>query len=326
MNKISVIIPTRNRSEYLCICLISLVRQSQLPFEVVIADSNSSDSTKHIVNLFKRKLNIKYVYVKKKGISLARNAALTHAKGDIFAFIDDDCIASYDWIEKIDKHKKLLKNHYIQGFSYNKNYKSAIANYIYFAVLADVLNTIKIEEKKFVVRNYLDTKNAIISRQQYEQVKPAFDEAFDHFHFGEDRDLGFRLCHLGYTGVVIMDIKVAHHFLTSLYLFIKKRFFTGRSVINNKRVLEKTIKKLFPLNAIFEKNFDQKTKNYTIKIEETKYYNTLKKILLMYTNKRKIGKFFLMFLFILDTIIINTGKNYQSLILFIQEKKYEFKK
>ncbi len=326
MNKISVIIPTRNRAQYLYLCLKSLARQTHQPFEVIIADSNSTDRTKDVVKVFEYKLNIKYLYIRNKGISLARNTALSYAHGDIFAFIDDDCIASQDWIEEIIKNKQLLKKHYIQGFSYNKNYKSLIANYLYFAVLADVLNTISIEEKGFIIKNYLDTKNAIISRQQYDQVKPAFDEEFDQFHFGEDRDLGFRLSHLGYTGIVVMNVKVFHHFLTSSYNFIKKRFFTGRSIANNKEILDKTIKKLFPLNTIFEKNFDQKTKNTAIKLEKIKYNNKLKKIICLYTKKNQISLVFLMFLFLIDTIIINIGSTYQRLVLVSQEKSHEFKK
>lgn len=110
--KISVLITTRNRAEILKECLKSLEEQSRSPNEVIVVDNNSSDHTKTVVNNFKS-LKTKYLFEKKIGISYGRNRGLKAAKGDIFAFIDDDCMAEKNWIKEIED--AFNKNDYVVG-------------------------------------------------------------------------------------------------------------------------------------------------------------------------------------------------------------------
>ena len=100
--KISVLITTRNRAEILKQCLKSLERQSRKPNEVVVVDNASWDNTREIVESFK-KFKVRYFFEKNIGIAYGRNRGLKEAKGDIFAFIDDDCVASKSWLKEIEK-------------------------------------------------------------------------------------------------------------------------------------------------------------------------------------------------------------------------------
>ncbi len=96
---ISVIIITRNRADSLKDTLASLTRQSRQPDEVVVVDNASEDNTKDTVLGFKDRLNIKYVYEARRGIPYARNAGLLSSTGDIIVSLDDDCVASDDWLK-----------------------------------------------------------------------------------------------------------------------------------------------------------------------------------------------------------------------------------
>lgn len=107
--KISVLITTRNRAEILRQCLKSLVRQSRKPDEIVVVDNATSDNTKEIIKSF-HSLKIKYFFEKNIGIAFGRNKGLKEAKGDIFAFIDDDCLATKNWLKEIEKTFKSDKN------------------------------------------------------------------------------------------------------------------------------------------------------------------------------------------------------------------------
>ncbi len=102
-NLITVIICTYNRSELLQKALNSLVNQDakNVDFEVLVIDNNSTDNTKDIVKSFYRKLNLRYVFEKKQGLSNARNRGVAEASGEFLAFVDDDAILPSDWLRQL---------------------------------------------------------------------------------------------------------------------------------------------------------------------------------------------------------------------------------
>jgi glycosyltransferase involved in cell wall biosynthesis len=100
---VSIIIPTFNRPDELTICLLALANQfvpDTLHFEVIISDDSSSCSARTLLHhhqfSFAR-------WVRGAGIGPAanRNNGAAHARGDWFAFLDDDCIPDDDYLEKI---------------------------------------------------------------------------------------------------------------------------------------------------------------------------------------------------------------------------------
>jgi len=99
---ISVAIVTRNRADWLRDTLDSITRQSRQPDEVVVVDNASTDHTREVVLSFADRLNVRYVHESQRGIPYARNTAVRSATGDIVAFIDDDCVASEDWLKYIE--------------------------------------------------------------------------------------------------------------------------------------------------------------------------------------------------------------------------------
>ena len=48
--RVSVLIPTYNRDEYLAECLDSILEQSLRPYEVIVVDDGSSDATRQVLN------------------------------------------------------------------------------------------------------------------------------------------------------------------------------------------------------------------------------------------------------------------------------------
>ena len=85
--KISVIIPTYNRYEFLKRALNSVYAQTFLPSEVIVVDDGSTDNTSHIQLDFPK---IKYIYQKNSGVSSARNTGIKNATSDWIAFLDSD--------------------------------------------------------------------------------------------------------------------------------------------------------------------------------------------------------------------------------------------
>jgi glycosyltransferase involved in cell wall biosynthesis len=101
--QISVIICTYNRSNYLKKSLNSLINQTlnENDYEILVIDNASTDDSKEIVENFSSIKNLKYIVEPILGVSQARNTGINNSKGEYVAFIDDDAIASPQWLEKI---------------------------------------------------------------------------------------------------------------------------------------------------------------------------------------------------------------------------------
>jgi len=99
--KASIFIPTGNRANSLNKVLASLTKQSYKKFEVLIVDYKSTDDTEIIINRYKKRLQIKVIQQKIKGLSRAANLALRQASGAIFIRTDDDVVMSPYWLREI---------------------------------------------------------------------------------------------------------------------------------------------------------------------------------------------------------------------------------
>ncbi|MBN3039648.1 MAG: glycosyltransferase family 2 protein [Candidatus Omnitrophica bacterium] len=109
---ISVIVCTYNRAALLEKTLNSLIVQKpDFGFEILVIDNNSSDNTSETVeNLKSRAVSpISYFLEKKLGIAVARNRGADLAKGQYIAYIDDDAVASPNWLREIINAFSLVK-------------------------------------------------------------------------------------------------------------------------------------------------------------------------------------------------------------------------
>lgn len=105
MNKISVIIPTKDRTQDIVRCLESIAIQTMSPDEVIIVDSSDTDELKSALDSFEN-LNIKYVHIEvakkfKGSQQIAMNVGLDNSNGDILIFLDDDVILDKEYIKNI---------------------------------------------------------------------------------------------------------------------------------------------------------------------------------------------------------------------------------
>jgi glycosyltransferase involved in cell wall biosynthesis len=114
---ISLIITTYNRPDALLIVLQSVQTQSQLPYEVIIADDGSSELTRKIITDFSLKSNLKIIhsFQQDKGFRAAksRNRAISMASGEYIILIDGDMVLHYDFI--FDHSKKAQSGYFVQG-------------------------------------------------------------------------------------------------------------------------------------------------------------------------------------------------------------------
>lgn len=109
---VSVGIITKNRPKLLNQCIKSLLLQKEKPLETIIIDSSN---TPHIFDKKTQKiLNIKYNLIN-QGFGKARNKIISLSNGKIITFIDDDSVASTDWIRNISLSHNTNSEIAIQG-------------------------------------------------------------------------------------------------------------------------------------------------------------------------------------------------------------------
>ena len=88
--KLTVIIPTRERSDTLMHTLRTLVDQDYRDCEFIVSDNHSQDNTKQVVQDFSDP-RICYINTGKR-VSMSKNweFALEHARGSFVTYIGDD--------------------------------------------------------------------------------------------------------------------------------------------------------------------------------------------------------------------------------------------
>ncbi|MFT5758456.1 MAG: GT2 family glycosyltransferase [Alteromonadaceae bacterium] len=215
--KISVVIPTYNRSDLLKRTLASLKNQSlnKDDYEVIVVDDGGKDDTESVCNQFLDEMNIRYLWQKDLGFRAgkARNLGITYAEGKYIVLIDSGIImSSHSLTNHLIKHEsdtcpKVLIG-YVYGFGAAGNdaelLKSSIcANDVDVAIeLAKTKGLIDIRQSQYddlgdnislwpAPFDIFWTAHVSAERQALISCG-LFDERFNSWG-GEDVELGIRL-------------------------------------------------------------------------------------------------------------------------------------
>jgi len=186
----SIIIPSYERHGELTRLIESLLKQSFKGFEVIIVDQ--SEKPWHHKNK-DFPVDIFYIHTDIKGTVKARNRGAFFARGEVMAFIDDDCIPDRNW----------LKNSYPYFFIKD------------IAGLEGLIKSDKLDDPSYrTVSNEnfrgmgFMTANLFIRTEIFNKIN-GFDERFDEPHFREDTDLAWRAMDFGSIPFA-EDVQVYH--------------------------------------------------------------------------------------------------------------------
>lgn len=96
--RVSVIIPTRNRVDFLKKCLESIEGQlSDVPLiEVLVCDDSDDPSSRYLIE--SSFPFAQWIKGPGKGPGPNRNTGAANSKGDLLVFVDDDCIPQPGWL------------------------------------------------------------------------------------------------------------------------------------------------------------------------------------------------------------------------------------
>ena len=107
----SIIIPVYNVAPYLRECLDSVLAQTFTDWEAICVDDGSTDESGAILDEYAAKdSRVRVIHQKNAGVSAARNAALSVARGAWIGFVDGDDAIAPNWLE-IANNAVAGKNH-----------------------------------------------------------------------------------------------------------------------------------------------------------------------------------------------------------------------
>ncbi len=107
MNKVSVIIPIYNASNYLPTTMECLLKQTYSDYEIVAVNDNSTDDSLNILKIYQglfKKNNNDFIIINRKqngGLSAAINSGIRNSTGDYYCFPDADDEMATDYISSM---------------------------------------------------------------------------------------------------------------------------------------------------------------------------------------------------------------------------------
>ena len=118
--KISIVIASFNRAHYLNGALESLVCQetdNRFDYEVIVADNNSTDNTREVVESFAATsaVPVRYLLETKPGDAPPRNKGIRESDGEWLAFFDDDQFAEPRWLVNLLEVAESQKTQVVGG-------------------------------------------------------------------------------------------------------------------------------------------------------------------------------------------------------------------
>lgn len=101
---VSIVIPTKNRSNDLKSLIDTIARQSYQQCEIVIVDDSSDESSEQLVESYRPSFErkgcaIKYKRGNNEGSAQARNSGISNSNGEFVLFLDDDTLLDDRTIE-----------------------------------------------------------------------------------------------------------------------------------------------------------------------------------------------------------------------------------
>lgn len=190
MPRVSVIIPTYNRKDYVQEAIDSVLAQTYTDYEIIVVDDGSTDGTGEALQARYRD-RIRYLWQENRGESLARNRAVDLAQGDLVALLDsDDRWMPRKLAAQISRLEMDFKNVLVacQALLIDSAGKSLNA-----PPIGKNLAHNDLERDSLILRNPL-VCSTVLLRRSYLQRAGGFDP---EIKYGEDWDLWLRVSELG---------------------------------------------------------------------------------------------------------------------------------
>jgi mycofactocin system glycosyltransferase len=220
---VSIIVPVHNRPLEIKTCLESLMNIDYPSdcHEVIVVDDASSDVTPEVIKSYNVRL---ITLTQNRKAAFCRNLGAAHAKGEILAFIDSDCSADPDWLNRLVP-------------SFNDNEVGIVGGKIDSYFTTSGLDRYEQVKSSLIIGNqikrsrdvnsafYVPSCNLLIRKILFQKVG-GFNR---HLVVGEDVDLCWRIQDNGFKVEFRPEGVIFHRHRNKIKAFCKRRFEYGTS-------------------------------------------------------------------------------------------------
>jgi len=192
--RVSVIIPTYNRSKLLRVALESALAQTYPNIEVIVVDDGSTDDTAEVMAQYAGRVT--YIKQANQDAAAARNTGIRAASGEYLTFLDDDDLILPT---KIERQVQVLASRPEVGLVHCRFYHTnEDGNYLYKAGLLPEGEVLQ----KLVCSDFVWMGAPLIRRHCFDQVG-LFDEEIPSI--AADWDMWLRVAQAGYRFACVQE-------------------------------------------------------------------------------------------------------------------------
>jgi glycosyltransferase involved in cell wall biosynthesis len=192
--RVSVIIPTYNRSELLRVAVESVLAQTYPNIEIIVVDDGSTDDTATMMAQYAERVT--YLQQTNRGVAVARNTGFRAASGEYVTFLDDDDLIIPT---KIERQMQVLASRaevsLVHCGYYHTDEAGNSMDRVVLLPEGEVL-------RPLVCRNFIWVGAPLIRRQCLDVVGP-FDEEIPSV--SADWDMWLRIAQAGYPFACVQE-------------------------------------------------------------------------------------------------------------------------
>lgn len=218
MKTVSIVIPTWNRGHLLKNSLNRLCNLT-LPDEVLIIDDGSTDNTEQVVDSFKDKLPIRYIYNHSPGYTMCtvpRNIGLKNAQSELLICTEPEILFVSDLVKEMvnyyEQHNKVVS----VGTVYHSNQNSIISSEFFtdpkHALTKEVIKPHgqHVSSKEYVLTTGWVASFCVLYKKEWLMNINGWDEGFEGIWGWDDTDLMTRLRLSGVASHINNDFEAIH--------------------------------------------------------------------------------------------------------------------
>lgn len=213
MNKsdlVSIVIPAYNCEKTVSKAILSCINQTYNNIEIIVIDDGSTDKTKDCVMKMLKDYdnnNLRYIFQKNSGVSVARNNGIKNAKGKYIGFLDSDDMYHSRFVEF--SVMNMLKYNTLLSISKYSTSDDILDNEFESEVQSSVIERNELINLLLYRKINFGMWSCLYDIRLFDEINICFN---DKFKYGEDLEFLWK-CVLKSNSATLIDEELHYYYL-----------------------------------------------------------------------------------------------------------------